>query len=148
MHLINFLFFLFFFGLLSFYTTFKKGASHVCFLLWHSSRSWSQLVTIFLKKISFLPERLLNGSLTFISQQIHSGLKKNTFWTCLNYFWILKTTLKGEKWGEKQRFFVTKFQKHEKENANFQSHELPNKTVLASSYQYHIKVQKNSNSPS
>ena len=110
----------------------------------HSSRSWSQLVTIFLKKFSFLPERLLNGSLTFISQQIHSGLKKNTFWTCLNYFWILKTTLKGKK----QRFFMTKFQKHEKENANFQSHELSNKTVLASSYQYHIKVQKNSSSPS
>ena len=35
-----------------------------------------------------------------------------------------------------------KIQKHEKEHANFQFHELPNKTVLASSYQYHIKVQK------
>lgn len=59
-----------------------------------------------------------------------------------------KNYFEGRKMGEKQRFFVTKFQKHEKENANFQSHELPNKTVLASSYQYHIKVQKNSSSPS
>ena len=85
----------------------------------HSSRSWSQLVTIFLKKFSFLPERLLYGSLTFISQQIPSGLKKNTFWTCLNYFWILKTTLKGEKWGKNSVFSWQNFKNMKKKMLNF-----------------------------
>ena len=100
-------------------------------------------------------EKILISSRKVIKWFTHFHITANTFRAkkkhILDMFKLLldtKNYFEVQKMGEKQHFFMTKFQKHEKENANFQSHELSNKTVLASSYQYHIKVQKNSSSPS